>query len=152
MIYKLDPKYVTRQKLKIISWGVGLILISLVVGYALLRTGNWEFLAAAYCIYLGVNEFQELRYWRANRHKIALEINSETISVSDIHQTRTLQINQLKKAVLQPIHGKIKSIVLHSSNGDIDKLQGFETMDEIANQLQNLLGKSKIKTARIFHR
>lgn len=30
--------------------------------------------------------------------------------------------------------------------------QGFETMDKVAEQLQNLLGKSKIKTAKIFHR
>lgn len=54
--------------------------------------------------------------------------------------------------VLQPNQGKIKSIVLYSSGGRVKKLQGFEAMDEIATQLKGLLGESKIKTARMFHR
>lgn len=53
--------------------------------------------------------------------------------------------------VLQLIHGHIKSIILHSANNK-HKLQGFEHMDKVALQLEGLVGKSKVKTAKIFHR
>ena len=151
MIYKLDQRFVTRDKLKTISLGVSLILIGSMVSLALAVEGNWAFLVGVYFIYLGFRKFKERRYWESNSDKIVLEINSDHVSVSDIYETQTLNLNNIEKVVLQPIHGKIRSIILYSSGGRVKKLQGFETMDEIANQLKELLGESKIKTAKMFH-
>lgn len=152
MIYKLDQRFVTRDKFKTISLGVSLILIGSLVSYFMAIEGNWAFLAGAYCVYLGFKKFKERSYWESNSDKIALEINADHLSVSDIYETQTLNLNNIEKVVLQPIHGKIKSIILYSSGGRVKKLQGFETMDKIANQLKELLGESKIKTAKMFHR
>ena len=151
MIYKLDQRFVTRDKLKTISLGVSLILIGYMVSLALAVEGNCAFLVGVYFIYLGFRKFKERRYWESNSDKIVLEINSDHVSVSDIYETQTLNLNNIEKVVLQPIHGKIRSIILYSSGGRVKKLQGFETMDEIANQLKELLGESKIKTAKMFH-
>ena len=152
MIYKLDQRLIARDKLKTTSLGVSLILIGSLVGYFMAVEGNWVFLTGVYCIYLGFKKIKERSYWESNSEKVTLEINSDHISVSDIYEPQTLNLNNIEKVVLQPIHGKIKSIILYSSGGRVKKLQGFEAMDQIANQLKELLGESKIKTASMFHR
>lgn len=152
MIYKLDQRFITQDKLKTISLGLSLILIGSLVGYFMAIEGNWAFLTGVYCIYLGFKKIKEHSYWESNSGKIALEINADHLSVSDIYETQTLNLNNIDQVVLQPIHGKIKSIILYRSGGRVKKLQGFEAMDEIANQLKELLGESKIKTTSMFHR
>jgi len=152
MIYKLDQRLIARDTFKTISLGVILILIGSLVGYFMAVEGNWVFLTGVYCIYLGFKKIKERSYLESNSEKVALEINADHISVSDIYETQTLNLNNIEKVVLQPIHGKTKSIILYSSGGRVKKLQGFEAMDEIANQLKELMGESKIKTASMFHR
>jgi len=135
MTYKLDKKFLWRSKLKIIAMG----LVFIVAG-------------AAFTYAMALEKIKELKYWEANNNKISLEISQDTISVSDMTETRSLNVSSITKAVIQPIHGKIKSIVIHSSDGGITKLEGFETMDKIASQLRSVLGESNVKTAKMFHR
>lgn len=62
MIYKLDQRFVTRNKLTTISLGVSLILIGSMASCALAIKGNWAFLAGVYFIYLGFKKFKDRRY------------------------------------------------------------------------------------------
>ncbi|QEW08352.1 hypothetical protein [Nitrincola iocasae] len=152
MIYKLDKKFLRRNKLKIAAIGLVFIVAGSAFAYAMILEESWEFLLGAFFIYLGFNKIKELKYWEANSSKITLEINQDAISVSDFNETRSLKISSITNAVLQPIHGKIKSIVIHSSGGGVTKLEGFEAMDKIASQLKEVLGESNVKTAKMFHR
>ena len=152
MTYKLDKKFLRRSKLKIAAIGLAFIVAGATFTYAMALEESWKFLLGIFFIYLGFKKIKELKYWKANNNKISLEINQDVISVSDFNEARSLKVNSITKAVLQPIHGKIKSIVIHSSGGGVTKLEGFETMDKIANQLKAVLGESNVTTSKMFHR
>lgn len=152
MTFKLDKKFLRRSKLKIIVIGLAFIVAGSAFTYAMALEESWKFLLGIFFIYLGFKKIKELKYWEANNNKISLEINQDAISVSDFNEARSLKVNSITKAVLQPIHGKIKSIVIHSSGGGVTKLEGFEAMDKIASQLKAVLGESNVKTAKMFHR
>jgi hypothetical protein len=152
MIYNLDKKFINRTKINIISIGSIFILVGLASSYAAIVGKNWEFLVGVVLIYSGFNKYKELQRWRTDSNRMFLEINEDNVSVSDSIEMRSLKVKSITKIVLQPIHGKIKSIVLHSSNDNITKLQGFESMDLIATHFKQLIGDSKIKTAKWFHR
>lgn len=152
MTYKLDKKFLWRSKLKIIAMGLVFIVAGTAFTYAMALEENWKFLLGIFFIYLGFKKFKELKYWEANNNKISLKISQDAISVSDMTEARSLKVSSITKAVIQPIHGKIKSIVIHSSGGGITRLEGFENMDKIASQLKGVLGESNVRTAKIFHR
>lgn len=152
MKYKLDNKFLKRTKLKIAALGLAFFAVGGTYTYTMALEENWKFFLGIFFIYLGFKKIKELKYWEANNNKIFLEIGKEVISVSDLNESRSLKVESISKAVLQPIHGKIKSIVIHSSGGGITKLEGFEAMEEIASQLKAILGDSNVKTARMFHR
>ena len=152
MTYKLDKKFIRRCKLNIIAMGLVFIVAGGWFAYAMALEESWKFLLGILFIYPGVKKFKELKYWKANSNKKSLEISQDAISISDMTETRSLKVSSITKAVIQPVHGKIKSIVIHSSDGGITKLKGFEAMDKIASQLKDVLGDSNVKTAKIFHR
>ncbi|MCX4187830.1 hypothetical protein [Methylophaga sp. OBS4] len=152
MTYKLDKKFLRRTKLKIIAIGLAFLTVGIMLTYSMVIENDWKFLFGIFLIYVGFKKVKELKYWEVNNSKISLEINHEVVSVFDFNEARSLKVNRITKAVLQPIHGKIKSIVIYSSGGGITKLEGFETMDKIASQLKGVLGESNVKTAKMFHR
>ena len=152
MIFRLDEKFIRRTRLKIAVIGIALIAVGAAFLYAMVLEENWKLLFGVFFVYLGFRKIKELKYWNANNKIISLEINSKVISVSDFNEARSLKVESVTKAVLQPIHGKIKSIVIHSSGGGITKLEGFEAMDKIADKLKELLGESNVKTTKLFHR
>lgn len=152
MTFKLDNKFLRCTKLKIAAIGIAFIAAGATFAYAMAIEEDWKLLLGIFFVYLGFKKIKELKYWDANSSKISLEINPDVISVSDFNEARSLKVKSITKAVLQPIHGKIKSIVIHSSGGGVTKLEGFETMDKIAEQLRAVLGESNVKTAKMFHR
>ena len=152
MIFRLDEKFIRRTRLKIAVIGIALIAVGAAFLYSMVLEENWKLLFGVFFVYLGFRKIKELKYWNANNKKISLEINPKFISVSDFNEARSLKVENVTKAVLQPIHGKIKSIVIHTSGGGITKLEGFEAMDKIADKLKELLGESNVKIAKLFHR
>ncbi|SIS79045.1 hypothetical protein [Neptunomonas antarctica] len=152
MIFKLDRQFLRRTKLKIVAIGIAFIAAGATFAYAMALEEDWKFLLGIFFVYLGFKKIKELKCWDANNSKISLEINPDIISVSDFNEARSLKVESITKAVLQPIHGKIKSIIIHSSGGGETKLEGFEAMDKVAGQLKAILGESNVKTAKLFHR
>lgn len=152
MEYKLDRKFIKQNKFRIIAVGLAFVSLGILLTYSMAIRADWEFLFGLFFIYLGFIKFKELKYWESNNNKISLKISQDSVSVSDTNENRSLKINSVNKVILQPIHGHIKSIVLHSSGGEMTKLEGFESMDKIAQQLKELLGESKVKTNKMFHR
>lgn len=152
MTYKLDKKFLRRSKLKKVAIGLVFIVAGSAFTYSMALDESWKLLFGVFFVYLGFKKLKELKYWEANSSKINLNINPDVISVSDLNELRSLKVESITKAVLQPIHGKIKSIVIHSSGGGVTKLEGFEAMDKIACQLKAILGESNVKTAKLFHR
>lgn len=150
--YKLDRQFVIRTKLKIIAIGLSFICAGILLSYSMVIEKDWKLLLGFCLIFLGYQKIKELEYWRDNNNKISLVITEDYIKVSDFNETRILSLTTLTKADVQPIHGKIKSIVLHDSNGVTTKLEGFETMDLVVSQLKEILGESNVKTAKYFHR
>lgn len=149
MVYELDRKFIRKEILSITSISLILITMGGWFTYSMVLKKDWMFLGGVYLVYIGFNHLKTLKYWKSN--KIKLQINNDCLSVSDVKETKSLKIKNIDKVVIQLKYGNIKSIILHTPD-NMFKLQGFNAMDEISEQLKGLLDESKIKTAKIFHR
>lgn len=152
MVYKLDRKFIKRIKFNITAIGLVFIAAGVMFACSVDTFADWNLLVGGVLVVLGFYKFKELKYWNADNDEISLEIGKDCLTVSDPYQARSRKISSIDKAVFQLIRGKTKSIILHSSDGGITKLKGFEAMDEIASHLKELLGETKVKTAKFFHR
>ena len=103
-------------------------------------------------MYEWVKKSLALKYWKEPHDKIYLQVTSEKISITDELENSKLIVNEVSKVVLQPIHGKIKSIILHSTIGEITKIQAIDSMIDLTEQFNSLFYQSIIKVARMFDR
>lgn len=152
MNFNLSPFFIKKEKRKIILVSCFFLILGSTATYSSITEPDLMFIVGLFLLWLAFNHFKQLKYWNNFQNKILLEINEDYISVQDTNEKRSIKTNSVEKAVLQLIHGKIKSIVLHISESDIIKLEGFETMDNVAEHLQLTLGESKIEKAKFFHR
>ncbi|WP_426415223.1 hypothetical protein [Aestuariirhabdus sp. LZHN29] len=152
MKYRLDKSYVDTEKRK----SAAMALLGLGFGvYVLFRYGvELDIKAWSGLIFLGYGYIKatDFLYWTYRSDTIAMEMVEQGVWVSTFSETRTLALENIRKVVLYPVHGEIKSVVLHCEDGSTSKVRGFASMDQIVEQLRARLGDDKIITGGFFNR
>lgn len=152
MKYTLSKSFLKDIKLKIFGIIIFFALIGLILIYQGFRDLDYKLILGSFLLWLSYSKKQELAYWEKTKDLILLEIDDEKITISDSNESRIMDVKSVEKMVLQKIHGKVKSIIFHTNDGNIKKLEGFENMGTIAGELKSIFGVEKIKTASFFHR
>ncbi len=152
MKYTLSKSFVKNTRFKIFGTMVFFASMGMFLTYQGILNLDFKVILGGFLFWIGYSQKTELGYWKNSKDLIYMEIDSKIITVSDRRESRVMDLESVKKVVLQKIHGKVKSIVFHTNDGDIKKLQGFNNMEEMAEKLEEALGESKIKTSSLFHR
>ncbi len=152
MVYVLSKSFLRKTKAKIIIVSGLLFSLGFLSLYTLFNDFDAKAIIGLLFLWMGYKKSQELKYWKERHDKIYLQVTSDKISITDGLENRQLMVNEVSKVVLQPIHGKVKSIILHSSTGELTKIQGIDSMHNLTEQFKGLFDESTIKIARMFHR
>ena len=152
MVYVLSKSFLRKTKAKIMIVSGLLFLLGILSLYTLFNDFDAKAIIGLLFLWMGYKKSKELKYWKERHDKIYLQVTSDKISITDGLENRQLMVNEVSKVVLQPIHGKVKSIILHSSTGELTKIQGIDSMHNLTEQFKGLFDESTIKIARMFHR
>lgn len=156
--YSLSKKQIRMSKFKVIALSSVFVFFGILFLHSAIKELSWEVLLALPCFHMAYQMFKGLKALQAS-DQVFLNITQESISSSGLGCDANILIQDIDSVVLQLIHGKPKSIVVHSSGhvidkygSDIIKIEGFQDMTDIANHIERLVGADKIRTAKFFHR
>lgn len=156
MEFRLTEKYIRKRKNSGLVQTAVFTLMALVfagvaflndpgVGITLLIAGG---LIVAIWVVQGIKQH---KLWSQTGPQIVISVHPDHILSRGPGRELRIQAQHIAKLKLQQRGSQLLSILLCYQNGKVEKLEGYEQMDQLARQLSHFVGQDKVKTARFLH-
>jgi hypothetical protein len=157
MVFKLSKEYIRKRKTSPL-WG--LLVFALIASIFVLAafskdTEQGAFFLIAMVVAGLLITFQNLKlskFWEAHGPKVAFQVNSDHFLQIGRDGENKIMVEAIENVRLQMRRGKIHSIFFKSKTGRSGKLEGFENMEALAEQIKNVVGPNKVSVSRFLHR
>lgn len=156
MEFKLTQQYIRKRKSAGLFQIAAFTLITLVIaGAAFVNdpgAGIVPIVAGGMIIaFWAVQGIKQYNLWSQRGPQIAISVHPDHILSRAPGQELRIQAQHIAKLKLQQRGNQLLSILLCYQNGKVEKLEGYEQMDQLARQLSNFVGQDKVKIARFLH-
>ncbi len=108
--------------------------------------------ALAITIAFGYRDYKLYKYWSTYGGDIEIELTNTSFIERSANGVSEIELSSIERINIQQRKGSINSILMKTKAGGEGKLIGFENMDLLCKELEQILGKGKIKVSKWFHR
>lgn len=144
--------YIAKRKRGMLIGSCMYLAITVLLVYLGYSNNNYGLFVGLIFLVMAWKTYTNISPWVLSSSKLSYCIdNDHLVTVGESFEYK-LSISMIKKVVVQTRKDKILSILLHSKEGGLEKLEGIDNIEGFVTDMTNSLGKENVKYARFFHR
>ena len=115
-------------------------------------TRNYAMLIGLIFLVMAWQAYKDMTAWVENSSKIRFGFDGSYLLISGSEFENKLLLSSVKKLVIQIRRKEPVSVLLYPASGSLEKLEGIKDMQSFVSDIKSIIGDSKVKYARFFHR
>ncbi len=96
--------------------------------------------------------YKGMKTWVANSEKLRFGFDGQSLVFSGSEFKSKIVLTSVKRVVVQTRKNQPVSVLLFPASGSLEKFEGIENMQSFVGGITGIVGDSKVKYARYFHR
>lgn len=152
MEYKFSQEYLAKRKRGCLFTAGIFGSISVAMAVYGIYAKEYELLFGLVFLLFSWQTVPSLKYWTNYGPSVYLKVSDREIVSGNSDQEGRQSLDCLKKMTVQKKGGEIKSILLSFETGELNKIEGFNNLPQLATEIEKVIGADKIKVSTWFHR
>lgn len=152
MKYTLNQEYIAKRKRGFLLTAIMFAVIAFLMVVIGVFTENYGMFLGLIFLLFSWQSIPSIKYWSKYGTKIYLEIVGSDIIQGNSDQEVKISLASLAHMTVQKKGNAVKSILLKFESGGFHKFEGFENIDQLATEIEKIIGSSKVRVAKWLHR
>ena len=127
-------------------------LIALLMVAIGIFTDNYGMLVGVVFLLFSWQAIPSVKYWSKYGPEIYLEVIGNEIIQGNSDQEAKQSLSSLNRMTVQKKGELVKSILLKFESGGFHKLEGFENIAQLAQEIEKTVGGNKVRVSKWLHR
>ena len=126
--------------------------VAVVLSLIGISTQNYEMFVGLIFFVMAWQSYKGMQSWAANSEKLRFGFEGPCLVISGAESESKLALSSVKKVVIQTKKNQPISVLLFPLSGSPVKIEGINDMQDFVANIKGIVGDSKVKNARFFHR
>lgn len=152
MKYQLSEKYIKKRKITMLTVAVMFAAVALVLSVIGIVTKNYGMFVGLIFLAMAWQSYKGMRTWVAHTERLQFGFDGKNLVISGSEFESKMVLSSVKKVVVQTRKNQPVSVLLFPASGTLEKFEGINEMHSFVASIKDIVGDSKVKYARFFHR
>jgi hypothetical protein len=152
MKYKFTKDYIEKRRKSMIYTSIIFAFFAVVLCLIGISVEAYGMFVGLIFLFIAWPAYKNSKSWIIHASKVYLSISDQDIIVGGDGFEDKRSIDSIKQMTIQKRKKNIVSIILIYESSSQEKLEGFESLQEISNKIEDVIGENKVKKVSWFHR
>jgi hypothetical protein len=152
MKYKLSEDYLRKRKRGMLTAALMFASVAVVLSVIGILTKNYGMFVGLVFLVMAWQSYKGMKSWVVNSEQLRFGFDGSSLVISGAEFESKLGLSSVKKVVVQTRKSQPVSVLLFPSSGSLEKIEGINDMQSFVSNIKGIVGDSKVKYARFFHR
>lgn len=152
MKYQLSEEYIKKRKRGMLIAAFMFAAVAAFLSILGVVTKNYGMFVGLIFLVMAWQYYKGMKTWVANSEKLRFGFDGQSLVFSGSEFESKMALTSVKKVVVQTRKNQPISVLLFPASGSLEKFEGIDDMQSFVANIKDIVGGSKVKYARFFHR
>lgn len=152
MKYQLSEEYIKKRKRGMLIAAFMFGAVAVVLSILGVVNKNYGMFVGLIFLVMAWQYYKGMKTWVANAEKLRFSFDGQSLVFSGSEFESKMALASVKKVVVQTRKNHPISVLLFPASGSLEKFEGIDDMPSFVGSIKGIVGDSKVKYARFFHR